>query len=423
MKKIISIIGVGYVGLPLAIKFSKKYKVIGYDSNKSRIEDLKKDKDIYKDQIINKKNNKNLNFSNKESDIKNSDIFIVTVPPPVDSKNTPDLKHLVEASKIVGKSIKKNSIVIYESTVYPGCTEEICVPILERNSKLKRNIDFHYAYSPERINVGDKLHNLENIKKIVSASNKKTLNKVFKLYSTIIKAGVYQAESIKVAEAAKVIENTQRDLNIALVNELSIIFERLDINTQDVLNAASTKWNFIKYLPGLVGGHCVGVDPYYLTYKAKKVGYNPRVILSGRLTNDNMSKHIFSLTLKHIQKRKITKKNVKVLILGYSFKENCSDIRNSKVKDLVNFFLKENIETKIYDPLIIKSHLVKNHKKILIDDLSSIKNNFDVLILAVPHKIFLKSFDFYYRKFLKSKNLVFDIKAMLKKNKYSQICL
>ena len=423
MKKIISIIGVGYVGLPLAIKFSKKYKVIGYDSNKSRIEDLKKDKDIYKDQIINKKNNKNLNFSNKESDIKNSDIFIVTVPTPVDSKNKPDLKHLVEASKIVGKSIKKNSIVIYESTVYPGCTEEICVPILERNSKLKRNIDFHYAYSPERINVGDKLHNLENIKKIVSASNKKTLNKVFKLYSTIIKAGVYQAQSIKVAEAAKVIENTQRDLNIALVNELSIIFERLDINTQDVLNAASTKWNFIKYLPGLVGGHCVGVDPYYLTYKAKKVGYNPRVILSGRLTNDNMSKHIFSLTLKHIQKRKITKKNVKVLILGYSFKENCSDIRNSKVKDLVNFFLKENIETKIYDPLIIKSHLVKNHKKILIDDLSSIKNNFDVLILAVPHKIFLKSFDFYYRKFLKSKNLVFDIKAMLKKNKYSQICL
>ena len=423
MKKIISIIGVGYVGLPLAIKFSKKYKVIGYDSNKSRIEDLKKDKDIYKDQIINKKNNKNLNFSNKESDIKNSDIFIVTVPTPVDSKNKPDLKHLAEASKIVGKSIKKNSIVIYESTVYPGCTEEICVPILERNSKLKRNIDFHYAYSPERINVGDKLHNLENIKKIVSASNKKTLNKVFKLYSTIIKAGVYQAESIKVAEAAKVIENTQRDLNIALVNELSIIFERLDINTQDVLNAASTKWNFIKYLPGLVGGHCVGVDPYYLTYKAKKVGYNPRVILSGRLTNDNMSKHIFSLTLKHIQKRKITKKNVKVLILGYSFKENCSDIRNSKVKDLVNFFLKENIETKIYDPLIIKSHLVKNHKKILIDDLSSIKNNFDVLILAVPHKIFLKSFDFYYRKFLKSKNLVFDIKAMLKKNKYSQICL
>jgi len=345
------------------------------------------------------------------------------VPTPVDSKNQPDLKHLAEASKIVGKSIKKNSIVIYESTVYPGCTEEICVPILERNSKLKRNIDFHYAYSPERINVGDKLHNLENIKKIVSASNKKTLNKVFKLYSTIIKAGVYQAESIKVAEAAKVIENTQRDLNIALVNELSIIFERLNINTQDVLNAASTKWNFIKYLPGLVGGHCVGVDPYYLTYKAKKVGYNPRVILSGRLTNDNMSKHIFSLTLKHIQKRKITKKNVKVLILGYSFKENCSDIRNSKVKDLVNFFLKENIETKIYDPLIIKSHLVKNHKKILIDDLSSIKNNFDVLILAVPHKIFLKSFDFYYRKFLKSKNLVFDIKAILKKNKYSQICL
>ena len=241
MKKMISIIGVGYVGLPLAINFSKNFNVIGYDSNKLRIEDLKKNIDIYKDQSLTKKRIKNLNFSCNKDDIKNSDIFIVTVPTPVDSKNRPDLTHLISASKLVGKSLKKKSIVVYESTVYPGCTEEICIPILEKTSRLKANKDFFYAYSPERINVGDDLHKLENIKKIVSASNKKTLTQVFKIYSKIIKAGVYKAESIKVAEAAKVIENTQRDLNIALVNELSIIFERLNIDTQSVLNAASTK--------------------------------------------------------------------------------------------------------------------------------------------------------------------------------------
>jgi len=421
MSKIISIIGVGYVGLPLALKFSKKYRVIGYDSNKKRIDDLKNSNDIYKDQILRK--NKNLNFSNNIHDIYRSDIFIITVPTPVDSKNLPDLKHLKEASKIVGKSLKKKSIVIYESTVYPGCTEEICIPILEKYSKLRSNKDFYYAYSPERINVGDKLHNLENIKKVVSASNKDSLNQVFALYNSIIKAGVYKAESVKVAEAAKVIENTQRDLNIALINELSIIFERLNINTQSVLNAASTKWNFVKYLPGLVGGHCVGVDPYYLTYKSKKVGYNPRVILSGRLTNDNMSKHIFNLTIKNIQKKRIKKKNARVLILGYSFKENCSDIRNSKVKDLVNLFLKNNISINIYDPLIIKKHLLKNHQKILIKDLKFFKKNFNVLILAVPHNIFIKKFNSYYKKILKRNNLIFDIKSVLKKDKFSQICL
>ena len=423
MKKIISIIGVGYVGLPLAINFSKNFNVIGYDSNKLRIEDLKKNIDIYKDQSLTKKRIKNLNFSFNKDDIKNSDIFIVTVPTPVDNKNRPDLTHLISASKLVGKSLKKKSIVVYESTVYPGCTEEICIPILEKTSRLKANKDFFYAYSPERINVGDDLHKLENIKKIVSASNKKTLTQVFKIYSKIIKAGVYKAESIKVAEAAKVIENTQRDLNIALVNELSIIFERLNIDTQSVLNAASTKWNFVKYSPGLVGGHCVGVDPYYLTYKAKKSGYNPRVILSGRLTNDNMSKHVFNLAIKNMKKRKIKFKETKVLILGYSFKENCSDTRNSKVKDLVNYFLKKNISTKIYDPLIIKNHLIRDHQKILIDNLNKEKSKFDVLILAVPHKYFLKRIDFYFKKILKRKNLIIDIKAVLKKGRYSKVSL
>ena len=422
MKKKISIIGVGYVGLPLAIKFSKKQKVFGYDSNKKRVEELKKGIDVYNDQVLNIKKNNDLNFTSDEKDIKNSDIFIVTVPTPVDSKNKPDLKHLVQASKIVGKSLKKKSIVVYESTVYPGCTEEICVPILEKNSKLKANSDFYYAYSPERINVGDKLHDLENIKKIVSASSKKSLDQIYKLYNSIIKAGIHKAESIKVAEAAKVIENTQRDLNIALVNELSIIFEKLNINTQNVLDAASTKWNFVNYSPGLVGGHCVGVDPFYLTYKAKKVGYNPRVILSGRITNENMSKHVFNLTLKNAQRKKIKKKDTKVLIMGYSFKENCSDIRNSKVKDLVNFSLKKSISIKIYDPLILKKHLIKKHQKILIDDLHSNKN-FNVLILAVPHLQFLKKFDYFYKKIMKKNNVIFDIKSVLKKNKYSQISL
>ena len=421
MSKKISIIGVGYVGLPLAIKLSKKNKVIGYDSSKIRIYDLKNKNDIYKDQIL--KKNKNLKFSNDVNDIKNSDLFIITVPTPVDNKNKPNLKYLKEASKIVGKSLKKKSIIIYESTVYPGCTEEVCVPILEKNSKLKSHKDFSYAYSPERINVGDKLHNLENIKKVVSASDKNTLKKVYKIYNSIVKAGVYKAESIKIAEAAKVIENTQRDLNIALVNELSIIFERLNIDTQNVLDAASTKWNFVKYSPGLVGGHCVGVDPYYLTYKSKKVGYNPRVILSGRLTNDNMSKHIYNLIIKNLRKKNIKRKETKVLILGYSFKENCSDIRNSKVKDLVNLFLKKKIFINIYDPLIIKNHLTNSHKKILIENLHTIKKDYSVLILAVPHKIFIKRFNFFYENLLKKKNIVFDIKAVLKKNKYSQISL
>ena len=425
MSDLISIIGVGYVGLPLAIKLSKNFKVIGYDANYKRIHQLKKGIDIFKDQKISRTEKKKINFTNNINDLKDSDIFIVTVPTPVKKNKTPDLSHLVSASKIVGSVLKKKSIVIYESTVYPGCTEEVCVPVLERFSRLKANVDFYYGYSPERINVGDKKHKIENIKKVISSSNKHSMKKIFNVYKSIIKAGVYKAESIKVAEAAKVIENTQRDLNIALINELSIIFSKLGINTNEVLNAALTKWNFVKYEPGLVGGHCVGVDPYYLTYKSKKIGFNPKVILSGRKTNDQMSKHVYDLVNKYSKKNNIDKKKSKVLILGYSFKENCSDIRNSKIEDLVNHFLKTKTYTRIYDPLVIKSHLNKKHQKFLlnVNDISHLKNNFfDILILAVPHKEILKKFNFF-RKKIKKINLIIDIKSALKKGKFSQITL
>jgi UDP-N-acetyl-D-galactosamine dehydrogenase len=416
MNKIITIIGVGYVGLPLAIKFSKFFKVICFDTNNDRISQLKNRVDIYNDQKVPK--NKNLNFTNNLNDINKSDFYIITVPTPVDQNNEPDLKHIKEASIIVAKSLKKNSIVIYESTVYPGCTEEVCVPILEKYSNFKYNKDFFCAYSPERINVGDNLYQLENIKKIVSASNKKSLNKVFNLYNLIIKAGIYKAENIKVAEAAKVIENTQRDLNIALVNELSIIFEKLKINTQSVLDAAATKWNFVKYTPGLVGGHCVGVDPYYLTYKSKKIGYDPKVILSGRKLNDNMSKYVFEQILEKTKINNIKFKNLKILILGYSFKENCSDTRNSKVSDLVDNFLKKKIDLIIHDPLVLRDHLKKNHKKFFFENLKLNKKKFNVIILSVPHLKLLKNFKNILKNYSAKKYIIFDVKSALKNKNY-----
>ena len=425
MSDIISIIGVGYVGLPLAIKLSKYFKVYGYDANNERIDQLKKGIDIFKDQKISNKEKKKIKFTNNINELENSNIFIVTVPTPVKKNKNPDLSHLISASKTVGSVMKRNSIVIYESTVYPGCTEEVCVPVLEKYSKLKANFDFFYGYSPERINVGDKKHKIENIKKIVSSSNKYSMKKIFKVYNSIIRAGVYKAESIKVAEAAKVIENTQRDLNIALINELSIIFSKLGINTNEVLNAALTKWNFVKYEPGLVGGHCVGVDPYYLTYKSKKIGYNPKVILSGRKTNDQMSKHVFDLVNKYAKKNHIDKKRYKVLVLGYSFKENCSDIRNSKIEDLVNHFLKKKTYIRIHDPLVIITHLNKYHQKLFLDksEINNLKDNFfDVLILAVPHKEILGKFKFFKKK-IKKNSLIIDIKSALEKNKFSQITL
>ena len=417
----VSIIGVGYVGLPLALAFSKKFKTIGFDLNKDRINELKNGYDSFNDQKKKDllKNNKLL-FSSSEKDINNSDYFIITVPTPVNNQKKPDLKPVISASKIVGKTIKRKSIVIYESTVYPGCTEEVCVPLLEKYSGLKLNHDFFCGYSPERINVGDNKDELENIKKIVIGSNIYSLNKINSLYKNVIKAGIYRAESIKVAEAAKVIENTQRDLNIALVNEFSLIFDKLNIKTNQVLNAAATKWNFIKFSPGLVGGHCVGVDPYYLTYKAKKVGYNPKVILSGRKINDNMSKKICDKIFKLVRTNKI-KKKPNLLVLGYGFKENCSDIRNSKVIDLVNHFLKKKVRLNIFDPLVNLKHVDKFHRKLFINKISQLKNFVDVFVLAVPHNIILKNFSKIVKNQSSKNYLVYDVKSVIyeKMNKYT----
>tara|TARA_B100002052_G_C15846973_1_gene583006 strand:+ start:401 stop:1675 length:1275 start_codon:yes stop_codon:yes gene_type:complete len=417
MKKFkISVIGLGYVGLPLALAFSKKQQVIGFDINKKRVNDLNLGIDVFKDQKKKEiKRKKYLKITYKINEIISSDYFIITVPTPVKKNNSPDLKSLINSSKIVGKSIKKGSIVIYESTVYPSCTEEICVPILEKYSGLKFNKDFFCGYSPERINVGDNKHKLENITKIVSGSNIATTNKIYNLYKKIIKAKIFKASSIKVAEAAKVIENTQRDLNIAFLNELSIIFDRLDINTNDVLAAASTKWNFIKFKPGLVGGHCIGVDPFYLAHIAKKRGYLPKVILAGRDINEKMSKFVFNKTLTLMKKKKLQINKSKILVLGFSFKENCSDPRNSKVQDVVKYFLSKKVSIKIYDPIVYREFLEKKYKNLFINNISNFKNYFDAIILAVPHKIFLNNYENLFKKILKKKNIIFDVKSALKK--------
>ena len=413
----ISVIGLGYVGLPLALAFSKNQKVIGFDINKNRVNDLNLGIDVYKDQSKKEiKKKKNLIITYEINEITSSDYFIITVPTPVDKNNLPNLKSLINSSKIVGKSIKKGSIVIYESTVYPSCTEEICVPILEKYSGLKFNKDFFCGYSPERINVGDSSHKLENITKIVSGSNVKTTNKIYNLYKKIIRAKIFKASSIKVAEAAKVIENTQRDLNIAFINELSIIFDRLDINTYDVLAAASTKWNFIKFKPGLVGGHCIGVDPFYLAHIAKKKGYFPKVILAGRDINEKMSKFVFNKTLTLMKKKKLKIKNSKILILGFSFKENCSDPRNSKVQDMVKYFLNKKMSIRIYDPIVYKEFLEKKYKDLFINNISKFKSYFDVIILAVPHKTYLNNYVNLFKKILKKNHIIFDLKSALKKS-------
>ncbi len=413
----ISIIGLGYVGLPLAIAFSKKFEVVGYDINSKRVKDLINGKDVFNDlKVKNLKKNKKLNLTSNLKDIEDLDYYIVTVPTPVNKNNNPDLRSLISASKIVGKSIKKKSIVIFESTVFPSCTEEVCIPIIEKYSGYKLNQDFYCGYSPERINVGDNQHTLEKITKVVSGSNKKTTDKIYNLYKNIIRTKVFKASSIKVAEAAKVIENTQRDLNISLLNELSIIFDRLDIDTNDVIEAAATKWNFIKYKPGLVGGHCVGVDPFYLTYKAKKSGYTPKVILAGRNINEKMSKFIVDKTITLMKQKKINIKTSKILVLGYSFKENCSDPRNSKVEDMIDLILQKKIPVKIFDPIVYKNFLNKKYKKLFIKNLSNYQNYFDAIILAVPHKVFLKNYKKNFLKILKKKNIIFDVKSALNKN-------
>ena len=407
MKKI-SIIGMGYVGLPLAISFQKYFKITGFDINKNRIQSLKKGIDENKE-FSKKRINfcKNLIFTNEERLISNSDIFIITVPTPIFENKKPDLTFLKKACLLVGRNIKKNNIVVFESTVYPGCTEEYCAKILEKTSKKKLNKDFFLAYSPERINVGDKKNTLENIIKIVGASNKKTLRVVTEIYSKIIKPGVFKCESIKVAESAKAIENAQRDINIAFVNEVGKICKKLNINLNSVLKAASTKWNFLNFKPGLVGGHCIGVDPYYLRYIAKKNGIRPQVIDSGRYTNDNMYKVFANDFLKKLSK----KNNIrhKILVLGIAFKENTNDLRNSKVFDLCDYFRSKGNNVFVYDPLIKSKLINKNFK--FYNNLK-FQENFDGIFFAVPHDEILNNL-MKINKFLKNETIIYDLKSVI----------
>lgn len=415
----VSIVGLGYVGLPLAIEFGKKINTLGFDISKPKIKDLKNNLD--RDKIIKKvdfRKSKYLNFSHNINDLKKSDIFIICLPTPVNNKNIPDLSILKSGSKIVAKNLKKNSIVIYESTVYPTATENICLPILKKYSNLEYKKDFNIGYSPERINPGDKNHTLTKITKVVSGDTPKTALIIKKLYQLIIKK-VYVAESIQVAESAKVIENTQRDLNIALMNELSIIFKKMGINTRDVLNAASTKWNFINFKPGLVGGHCIGVDPYYLTYFSKKIGHEPRVINSGRNLNDNMTKYVLNNILLFLKKNNIPLSKSKIIFLGLTFKKNCTDIRNSKIIEIINFLVRKKSKVQMHDPLVDKKILKKN--KLNSVNWKKIKNNSDVLVIFSYHDEFKKISISEIRNKISKNGIIFDIMSELNDKQIADI--
>ena len=412
----ISVLGLGYVGIVLANEFSKQYKCIGYDINKQRIKELKKFKDSTKQLKLEELKKTKLKFSYNIDDIVDSNVYVIAVPTPIFVNKKPNLNNLISASKLISKIIKKNDYVIYESTVYPGTTEEICIPILEKYSKLKSNKDFFVGYSPERINPSDTKNKLTNINKIVSSQSLKSTNFIFKLYQSIIKnAKIYKADSIKIAEAAKIIENTQRDINIALMNELSIVFQKLNINTLKVIDAASTKWNFLKFYPGLVGGHCIGVDPYYLTYKSIKAGYNPKIILSGRKINDNMGKEI----AKFLCKKTKSKKNPTVNLLGLTFKENCNDIRNSKVIDIIKYFKSKNYKLSYHDPLLKYKKLNFHNLKLINSRFNQLKQS-DILLINVAHDKFKKITDKKIDKLLNSNGIIYDLKGIFSTRKLIQ---
>ena len=405
----IAVVGLGYVGLPLAIEFSKKRTVIGFDVDKDRIKSLKLGIDInYEFKKKDLKNSKNLIFTYKKKDIKHSNCFIVTVPTPINKYKKPDLNNLISATKMIGSILKNQDLVIYESTVYPGCIEEICVPLLEKISKLKFNHNFFCGYSPERINPGDKNHTISNIKKITSGSNSVIADIVDNLYKEIIKAGTHKAPSIKVAEAAKVIENTQRDLNIALINEFSIIFNKMKIDSSAVLKAAESKWNFLSFKPGLVGGHCIGVDPYYLTYKSIKTGYIPKVILAGRNINDNMGKYVATELIKKMKIKKISVNDSKILIMGLTFKENCADTRNSGVEKIISELKKFKCNIYLQDPYVKKYKKYKNSNIKLTLNLK--KNYYDAIIIAVAHDDYKKMQFNFIKSLCKKNNVIFDLK-------------
>ena len=415
----IAIIGLGYVGLPLAVEFAKRYPVVGYDLNNERIGELKKGYDRTGE--VDSKgldDSKKLVLSSKSSSIKDAKIYIITVPTPVDKNNTPNLKPLEKASELVGSFLSQGNVVIYESTVYPGATEEVCVPILEEVSNLVYNKEFFCGYSPERINPGDKKHTLVNIKKITSGSNAKASKFVERLYLEIIKAGVFPASSIAVAEAAKVIENTQRDVNIALINELALIFNKLNLDTSEVLEAAGTKWNFLPFKPGLVGGHCIGVDPYYLTHKAVEVGYQPEIILAGRRINDSMGKFIAEQTILQLIKNNVNPAEAKIAILGLTFKENCPDLRNTKVIDIVNNLKKYNCEIFVSDHHADQKEAM-DKLSIELYSLNEIRN-LDSLIIAVAHDAYQNFKKEDWSALLKQNGLIIDVKSIYSQDFFSK---
>jgi UDP-N-acetyl-D-galactosamine dehydrogenase len=408
----IGVIGLGYVGLPLAVEFGKVLNVMGFDINKERIEELKKGYDRTREvEPAELKEASKLQFSYDQKDLKDVNYFIVTVPTPVDEFKKPDLRPLESASRTVGAVLKKGDTVIYESTVYPGCTEEICVPVLEKISGLKFNIDFFCGYSPERINPGDKLHRVSTIKKVTSGSTPEVAEKVDKLYQKIVKAGTHKASSIKVAEAAKVIENSQRDVNIAFVNELALIFERMGIDTHEVLEAAGTKWNFLPFKPGLVGGHCIGVDPYYLTHKAESLGYHPEVILSGRRINDNMGAHIANRVIKLMSQHEQPINKANVLVLGITFKENCPDIRNSKVIDVIRELQSFNTQVDTYDPQADADEVRHEYG---LELTTTLTKKYHAIVLAVSHQEFQK---LDWSKIADEKTVIYDVKGLMDKSK------
>lgn len=415
-KEKISLVGLGYVGMPIAVAFANKVDVIGFDINEKKIEMYKNGIDPTLEVGDEKIKETKVEFTSDEKKLQEARFHIVAVPTPVKEDHTPDLTPVEGASKILGRNLTKGSIVVYESTVYPGVTEEICVPILEKESGLKCGKDFKVGYSPERINPGDKVHRLETIVKIVSGMDEEALENIAKVYELVVEAGVYKADSIKVAEAAKVIENSQRDINIAFMNELSIIFNKMGIDTKSVLEAAGTKWNFLKFYPGLVGGHCIGVDPYYLTYKAEQLGYHSQIILSGRRINDDMGKYVAENTVKKLIVADKNIKGAKIAILGVTFKENCPDTRNSKVIDIVKELKEYDINPIIIDPIADKSEAkalygieIKNKETL---------NDLDAIIIATGHEVFKDITLEEFNKMFRDKKIIIDVKGILEKEKY-----
>jgi UDP-N-acetyl-D-galactosamine dehydrogenase len=407
----LAVIGLGYVGLPIALAFAKQLKVIGFDIDEKRVKMMQNGVDPCNELSKEAFEGSDISFTTSLDELRKAKFFVVAVPTPVDVHNVPDLTPVKKASETIGKVLKKGDYVVFESTVYPGCTEEDCLPIIEKLSTLKMGDDFKLGYSPERINPGDKVHTLETVVKVVSGCDKESLDEIAKVYELVVKPGVHRATSIKVAEACKIIENVQRDVNIALMNELSIIFDRMNINTYDVLEAAGTKWNFLKFSPGLVGGHCIGVDPYYLTYKAAELGFNSRVILSGRYINDNMGNYLSKKILQHVIANTENVKKAKVLVMGTTFKENVSDIRNSKIADVVKTLQSYHLNVFVHDPYADTKELEEEYGFGLIEEIG---HDYDAVIISVPHRPYLAFDDAYFASITNSGALISDIKGIYK---------